>query len=187
MQVKLLRVLESGEYTPLGATAAANSNARIIAATNRDLAEEVHRGAFREDLYYRLFVIGIQVPPLRERREDIPLLVERFLENFGKKKARRLPAKHLDRLLSYDWPGNVREVQNVIQRFLATGSFGLPDLLEELSESASTLPDALASLESRMIQQAIDRADGHRGKAAELLDIPRRTLQRKMLKYGMRE
>jgi len=187
LQVKLLRVLESGEYTPLGATTPSNTDARIIAATNRDLSEEVQRGAFREDLYYRLFVIGIQVPPLRERREDIPLLVEHFLETFDKKKARRLPVKHLDRLLSYDWPGNARELQNAIQRFLATGSFGLPALLEDLSDSASTLPEAIEALESRMIHEAIHRADGHRGKAAELLNIPRRTLQRKMLKYGMRE
>ena len=187
LQVKLLRVLESGEYTPLGSTAAQVTDARIIAATNRDLYEEVRRGAFREDLYYRLFVIGIHVPPLRERREDIPLLVEHFLESFGKRRGRRLPVKYQDRLIGYDWPGNARELQNAIQRYLATGSFGLPELLEDFVDWPTTMPEAIAALEKRMIQQAIERADGHRGKAADLLDIPRRTLQRKMLKYGMRE
>lgn len=186
MQVKLLRVLESGEYTPLGATTAEVTDARVIAATNRDLIAEVHRGAFREDLYYRLFVIGIRVPPLRERREDIPLLVEHFLESFGKRKGRRLPVKHLDKLISYDWPGNARELQNAIQRYLATGSFGLPEL-EDFADWPSTLPEAVDELERRMIQKAIERTNGHRGKAAELLDVPRRTLQRKMIKYGLRE
>ena len=127
MQVKLLRVLENGEYFPVGGTKAKTADARIISATNQDLSAMVHKGTFREDLFYRIHVIDIELPPLRERKEDIPLLAESFLSRFpstGKKP--HLSGKMLDTFLHYGWPGNVRELQNTIQRFLATNQITLP-------------------------------------------------------------
>ena len=193
MQVKLLRVLENGEYFPVGETKAKKADARIISATNQDLPALVRQGNFREDLFYRIHVIDIELPPLRERREDIPLLVEFFLSRFpstGKKPS--LTGKMLDTLSHYEWPGNVRELQNTIQRFLVTNQITLPGgrsmYAEEEDEALSHqdgLNAALEDLERRLIQESLHKTVWNRGQAADFLKISRWTLQRKMLKYDL--
>jgi DNA-binding NtrC family response regulator len=193
MQVKLLRVLENGEYIPVGATKAKKADARIISATNQDLPALVRRGDFREDLFYRIHVIDIALPPLRERPEDIPLLVEFFLSRFpsaGKKP--RLTGKMLDALSHYKWPGNVRELQNTIQRFIATSQITLPgghSMLaaeeEDALDSEEGLAGALEAMERRLIEEGLRKTLWNRGQTADLLKISRWTLQRKMLKYDI--
>ena len=193
MQVKLLRVLENGEYIPVGGTKAKRADARIISATNQDLHAMVREGAFREDLFYRIHVIDIELPPLRERREDIPLLVESFLSRFAPKgKSPRLTGKMLDTLSHYEWPGNVRELQNTVQRFLATNQITLPGgrSMSATEEDETLLKDdglgeALDDLEYRLIRESLQKAMWNRGKAADLLKISRWTLQRKMQKYDL--
>jgi PAS domain S-box-containing protein len=191
MQVKLLRVLENGEYFPVGETKAKKADARIISATNQDLPTLVRQGDFREDLFYRVHVIDIGLPPLRDRREDIPLLVEFFLSRFpstGKKPY--LTGKMLDTLSHYEWPGNVRELQNTIQRFLVTNQITLPSgrsvFVTEEDEAlghVEGLNIALENTERRLIQESLRKTSWNRGQAADLLKISRWTLQRKMQKY----
>lgn len=193
MQVKLLRVLENGEYFPVGETKAKKADARIISATNQDLPSLVRQGKFREDLFYRIHVIDIELPPLRERREDIPLLVEFFLSRFpstGEKPY--LTGKMLDTLSHYEWPGNVRELQNTIQRFLVTNQITLPGgrsmFAVQDNEAVSHeggLNEALEDLERRFILESLHKTMWNRGKAADLLKISRWSLQRKMLKYDI--
>ena len=193
MQVKLLRVLENGEYFPVGETKAKKADTRIISATNQDLLALVRQGKFREDLFYRIQVIDIELPSLRERKEDIPLLVEFFLSRFsspGKKPF--LTGKVMDTLSHYEWPGNVRELQNTIQRFLATNQITLPGgrsmtalEADEATSLANGLQPALEDLERRLIQESLHQTLWNRGKAADLLKISRWTLQRKMLKHEL--
>lgn len=192
MQVKLLRVLESGEYTPVGDVAARKADMLVVAATNKDLGELVQKEKFREDLFYRIQVIGITLPPLRERREDISLLVEQILASHDAvDKLGDLPEELRQMLYQYDWPGNVRELTNTIQRYLATDFVALPGLpLHETAEGGQTvngLHDAIENLERKMIRQALQQAQWHRGATARLLKIPRRSLQRKMQKYALTE
>ena len=193
MQVKLLRVLENGEYIPVGETKAKKADARIISATNQDLPGLVRKGDFREDLFYRIHVIDIPLPPLRDRREDIPLLVEFFLSRFpstGRKP--HLTGKMLDALSHYEWPGNVRELQNTIQRFIATSQITLPGGRsmfaveeEEALSHEDGLAGALEAVERRLIQEGLRKTLWNRGQTADLLKISRWTLQRKMLKYDI--
>jgi PAS domain S-box-containing protein len=193
MQVKLLRVLENGEYFPVGGTKAKTADARIISATNQDLSAMVHKGTFREDLFYRIHVIDIELPPLRERKEDIPLLAESFLSRFpstGKKP--HLSGKVLDTFLHYGWPGNVRELQNTIQRFLATNQITLPGRRsfyaveeDEALSHADGLNGALEVLERKLIRESLNKSMWNRGQAADCLKISRWTLQRKMQKYDL--
>lgn len=190
MQVKLLRVLESGEYTPVGDVAARKADMLVVAATNKDLDERVLKGKFREDLFYRIQVIVITLPPLRERREDIRLLVEHILaRNNAEDKLDQLPAELRQMLFNYDWPGNVRELTNTIQRYLATDFVALPGRSRQAPQketpAAAGLHDAIESLERRMIEEALQQSQWHRGATARLLKIPRRTLQRKMQKYDL--
>ena len=193
MQVKLLRVLENGEYIPLGQTKAKKADARIISATNQDLRSLVKQGKFREDLFYRIHVIDIELPPLRNRREDIPLLIELFLSRFpssGKKPY--LTGKMLDTLSHYEWPGNVRELQNTIQRFLATSQVTLPGgyamvAIEEndtLNEEGG-LNGSLEYVERKLILESLQKTMWNRGQTADLLKISRWTLQRKIQKYDL--
>ncbi len=193
MQVKLLRVLESNQFTPVGATMPRQTDVRILAATNKNLHHMVESGQFRSDLFYRIHVLDIQIPPLRERIEDIPLLIDHFLTIYAHNdEPAQLPRKVVEMLLMYEWPGNVRELQNALQRYLATGRLNLAgsqtaqaNLLASVSEGTD-LQQAVEALEYRMIVDALQQSQGHRGKACEILNIPRRTLQRKMLKYGLR-
>ena len=192
MQVKLLRVFESGEYTPVGDVDSKKSDLRIIAATNKNLSDLVRKGVFREDFFYRIHVIEIIIPPLRARHEDIRLLVEHILSKHNaQEKLATLPEKLSQMLYHYDWPGNVRELINTIQRYLATDYITLPGHPHtepaKDSEVSGGLSAAIESLERRMIENALRQTNWHRVKTAELLQIPRRTLYRKMQKYDLDE
>jgi two-component system response regulator HydG len=193
VQVKILRVLQEGEYEPIGGHTL-KSDARIIAATNRDLRAEVDAGRFREDLYYRLNVISVTAPPLRARREDVPLLVDHFVGLYCKKNARprlTIPPEVLGRLVDYSWPGNVRELENVIERaaVLCRGeSMRLDDLPEAVAQASSPAPSALTfsigtpleEIELRMIKETLKHAHGDKPLAAQLLGISTRTIYRKL-------
>ncbi|MEJ2156065.1 MAG: sigma-54-dependent Fis family transcriptional regulator [Desulfobacteraceae bacterium] len=192
MQVKLLRVIESGEYTPVGDVTPKKADILVVAATNKELADLVQIGKFREDLFYRLQVIEITLPPLRERREDIPLLVEHILARHQVEDSMAdVPEKLRQMLYHYDWPGNVRELTNTIQRYLATDRVTLPNRPQggddAFESAAAGLHDAVESLEREMIQKALQQTQWHRGATARLLKIPRRSLQRKMQKYKLRD
>jgi transcriptional regulator with PAS, ATPase and Fis domain len=191
MQVKLLRVIESGDYTPVGDVVPKKADALIVAATNKDLSDLVQKGMFREDLFYRIQVIVITLPPLRKRREDINLLVEHILARHNADAGvSDLPDKLRQMLYHYEWPGNVRELINTIQRYLATDSVTLPGRAQRPSEksepAANGLHDAVESLERKMIEAALQQTQWHRGATARLLKIPRRSLQRKIQKYDLR-
>jgi two-component system response regulator HydG len=193
VQVKLLRVLQEGEYEPLGGNTQ-KADVRIVAATNRDLVGEVAAGRFREDLYYRLNVIAITAPPLRARREDIPLLVDHFLGLYCAKNGR--PRLHptrgaLDRMMDYAWPGNVRELENVIERAVvlsradALGESDLPDHIATAAPSPATqlvfeVGTTLDEIELRVIRETLRHTKGDKSVAAQLLGISTRTIYRKL-------
>jgi len=202
-QVELLRALESREYQPLGDTRVHQADVRIIAATNRDLEAAVAGGTFREDLYYRLNVVPVDVPPLRERHEDIPVLVETFFEESCRayEQQRKKPTPEaLDVLINYGWPGNVRELRNVVQRLVVTtpDRVILPDHLSEVlgqftaAEAAEpgdfrvTVGSSLRDVEAELIRQTLQRVTSNRRQAAEVLEISVRSLQYKMKEYGLR-
>jgi DNA-binding NtrC family response regulator len=196
LQVKLLRALQSGEVRRLGATQAVTLDVRVIAATHGDLAAMISQGTFREDLFYRLNVIQISLPPLRERREDIPALAEHFLARSAGKLGRtlRLSAPTLERLLRYPWPGNVRELENAIERaaILARSETLEPDDLPPhvaaglLLGPSPALPRqvTLAEAERTHILQTVERFGRNHSGAAEALGIGRTTLWRKLKEYG---
>ena len=193
IQVKLLRVLQEGEYEPVGGDTV-KADVRIVAATNRDLRAEIERGRFREDLFYRLNVIALTAPPLRARREDVPLLCDHFLGVYCKKNARaRLaltPAAE-QRLFDYPWPGNVRELENVIERAVVLcraeviGEDQLPDFV---LSAAAPAPEALSfpvgtpleEVELRLIRETLRHTKGDKSLAAQLLGISVRTIYRKL-------
>jgi two-component system response regulator HydG len=198
VQVKLLRVLQEGEYEPVGGDTVA-ADVRIVAATNKDLAAEVGAGRFREDLYYRLNVIAITAPPLRARREDVPLLVDHFLGAYCAKNGRaRLEATReaLAVLGEYRWPGNVRELENVIERavVLCRGDrLGVDDLPDYLREPSAREPSSISisvgtpleEVERTLLRETLRRAGGDKGLAAQLLGISTRTVYRKLAEMGM--
>jgi two-component system response regulator HupR/HoxA len=205
MQVRLLRVLQDGEIRPLGSSETRKVDVRIIAATNRDLRKDVEAGRFREDLYYRLRVVEIALPPLRERREDIPLLAHHFLDFANREMRRKLEGftnEAMDRLVSCHWSGNVRELENEVRRAVALAGDAKRITAEMLSEelrgaspgAAVANPDALGlslgaavdGLKRRMIEAAI-QATGSKTRAAEKLGIPRQSLQKMMRRLGMKE
>lgn len=201
MQVKLLRVLQEGTFTPVGATEQRKVNVRVIAATNKNLREMVKNGTFREDLYYRLNVINIHVPSLSERKEDIPLLAEYFLNQGTDDESRRFLTKRaLEKLYDYSWPGNVRELQNEVERLLVlSGSDNKiaadilsPKILEASDEGKSQgmrvhgkLKDAIEALESQMIQEGLRRVGWNKSKLAKELGISRAGLIMKVEKYDL--
>lgn len=195
VQVKLLRVLEQRSFERLGSSKTINVDVRLIGATNRDLPAMIKAGEFREDLYYRLNVIPIQMPPLRERQGDVKLLAEHFLARYAPGK--KLSAEALQALEAYSWPGNVRELQNTIERItiLSPGNvIELEDLPAEVRRGAPLPTDAvrlppegvaLEAVERDLITQALERTGGNRTRAAELLGISRHTLLYRMEKYGL--
>jgi len=198
VQVRLLRVLEQGEVRPVGASRVTTVNVRVVAATNRDLERSVSEGSFRQDLYYRLNVIRIAVPPLRDRREDIPLLAAHVLRDVATRGGplRRLSPEALAALMSYAWPGNVRELENVLERLAlaATGDSlereDLPAVFRERPPATLEEPlfDGLPSLEQmekRYLAHVLETLKGNRTRAAEVLGIDRRTLYRMMERFGM--
>ncbi|ACH40932.1 flagellar biogenesis master sigma-54-dependent transcriptional response regulator [Citrifermentans bemidjiense Bem] len=210
LQVKLLRVLQSRELEPVGSTRSKKVDVRIIAATNQNLDHMVASKEFREDLYYRLSVIPIMLPPLRERGSDVPLLLNSFLEKFNRSKQRKVQGfdKQVMEILSnYDWPGNVRELENLVERLViikTTGVISIHDLPEKYRGSRTTtvlhgepmtLPDdgfclnsAVEEFENRLILQALEKSGGNKKEAAELLNLKRTTLieklKKKKLVYG---
>lgn len=197
LQVKLLRALDQGEYTPLGSNRPRHADARLVAATNRDLEQEMQQGRFREDLYYRLNVVGLKLPPLRERREDIPILVDYFLERLAAERGeplRRLSPAAMSRLMDHRWPGNVRELQNALEHALVLAQGGTMEprhLPEALRRPSSTGRGAvasgldMASREREAIGQALALHQGHRARTAAELGISTATLWRKMKRYGL--
>lgn len=198
-QVKILRFLQEKEFERVGGERTIKSNARVIAATNKNLSEMVKNGEFREDLFFRLKVITINVPPLRERKSDIPLLVDFFIQKLSEelhKKPKRISKEALKKILSYDWPGNVRELENVLTRALVLAREGiiLPEHITILPEETETqLPSRILSpfssleeVEKEHIIKALAKTHGHRGKACELLKITRPTLRKKMRKYNIK-
>jgi DNA-binding NtrC family response regulator len=206
MQVKLLRALQEGEIRRVGASRAVRVNARVVAATNRDLEKEVKAGAFREDLFYRLSVVTLQVPPLRERRSDIPLLAERFLHKASEDTGRRLRFSEaaVGLLVAYDWPGNVRELENAVE-YAALHARGAEVMAEDLpakmqtGEARARATDArsqlaamyadlpsLDELERRYLIHVLEAVGGNRTRAAEVLHIDRRTLYRMAERFGIK-
>jgi DNA-binding NtrC family response regulator len=205
MQVKLLRAMQGGEIRRVGETRTVRVNARVIAATNRELEAEVKKGAFREDLFYRLSVVTLSVPPLRDRREDIPLLADRFLRTASSNIARRLhfSEEALERLTAYEWPGNVRELENAVERAalhargneVATND--LPSKIQsaelgaranQRSPLAALYSDlvSLDELERRYLIHVLEAVGGNRTRAAEVLRIDRRTLYRMAERFGIK-
>ncbi len=207
LQKKLLRVLQEGEVRPLGSRDTVKIDVRLICATNRNLEAMVREGSFREDLYYRLAVLPVHLPPLRDRKEDVPLLVKRFLGDLQRETPGRvrISPDAMERIIAYPWPGNVRELQNEIRRAAilcdgiileshlsphvregrrGPGAVAADDGLVP-SERGTTLPDMVRELEIREIQKAFDRAQSNKSRAADLLGLSRFALQRKLDKYAL--
>jgi two-component system response regulator PilR (NtrC family) len=204
MQVKLLRVLQDQELRRVGGTKNIHVDVRVIAATNKNLEDEVAEGHFREDLYYRLNVIRIALPPLRRRREDIPMLIEHFFEKFIADRNMSVAEDAMVQLLDYHWPGNVRELENVIERCSVLGHQEqltldcLPDQVKrrpsdaaagmiELPDSGFDLDEHLATIEKDILIRALEKNGGVRKKAAEYLNISFRSIRYRLSKFGLAE
>jgi len=204
LQVKLLRVLQDRTFEPVGSSKTVKVNVRVLAATHQDLEEAIRERRFREDLYYRLNVIPIEVPPLRERREDIPLLVQHFLDVANQEKSRQIDGirpEAMDILCSYDWPGNVRELENLMERLVilrGEGEIGPEDLPEAMRGRRARAPQAppipsdglsfsqvVGDFEAELILQALEQTGWNKNRAAQLLGLNRTTLLEKIKKKGL--
>jgi two-component system NtrC family response regulator len=199
LQAKILRALQERTVERVGGSKPVELDVRIVAATNRDLEREVREGRFREDLYYRLSVVTLHLPPLRERKSDIPLLAEHFLKKFNPGGQTTVTSEALNLLIAYGWPGNVRELENVMERasVLKRGDMiGVNDLPEKLTRRGMgpagiilNLPDeglSLEELEKDLIIKALEKHNGNQTRAAEYLHISRPTLIYRMEKYGLK-
>jgi len=201
MQVKLLRVIQEREFARVGGEEVIRVDVRLIAATNKDLAEEIAAGRFREDLFYRLNVVTLHMPPLRERRDDIPLLAQHFLKTFAEKNRKAIKGytpRSMDHLLRYDWPGNVRELMNAVERMVVLSRADYvdesdlpPAIVEQVGSAPPQLPAQalpadlpLEEVEKASILQTLESAGGNKSEAARRLGITRRTLHKKLKKYG---
>lgn len=208
LQVKLLRVIQEREFIPVGDTQTVSVDVRLISATNKDLEQEIIQGRFREDFFYRLNVVHIHLPPLRERREDIPLLAQYFLEKYSRelgKDIRSISSYALDVLMKYNFPGNVRELENIIERSVAleNSNIVLPDSLVlsehkregrktelpsfHLTSAGMDLEKELSELEKELLQQSLQLSNGVIKKAAELLNLSFRSMRWKIKKYGLKD
>ena len=201
MQVKLLRVLQEREITRVGGEEVIEVDVRIIAATNRNLLQEIQAGRFREDLYYRLNVVTLNMPPLRDRREDIPLLAQHFLKMFAEKNRKQINGftpQAMDRLLKYDWPGNVRELMNAVERGVVLSRSDYLDEQElalilkdapfsgEISPKDATPTDMpLDEVEKATILKTLELTGGNKSEAARRLGVTRKTLHKKLKMYGV--
>lgn len=205
LQVKLLRVLQSGELEHLGGTRTLQVDVRVIAATNTNLEQRMREGRFREDLYYRINVVPIEIPPLRERREDIPLLVHFFMDKYAEEMNRgkkNIAPEAMDQFIHYDWPGNIRELQNMIERAIVLSrsdtltprSFNFPGRQDPSSphpeeiripKEGISLTQVVEDLEKAYLQRALLQSGGIQTKAADLLGITRKILRYKMGKFGL--
>ncbi|MBW1696490.1 MAG: sigma-54-dependent Fis family transcriptional regulator [Deltaproteobacteria bacterium] len=199
-QAKILRALQEKEIEPVGGSATIKIDTRVIAATNKNLEVEIREGRFREDLYYRLNVVTVEVPPLRKRQEDIPLLADFFLKQYAEKNRKHIKGftpKALDIMMRYDWPGNVRELENLVERsvVLARADMITPDefpdairdlYMETKQQDAGLTPGrTLKDVEREMIIRTLEETGGNRTHAAKILGISRRTLQLKLKEYGI--
>ena len=202
MQVKLLRVLQEREFRRVGGTSNISLNIRLVAATNQDLSEMIKQGSFREDLFYRLNVVSIELPPLRTRQDDIPLLINSFYQRLTGKKEYAIQKQALEILLNYDWPGNVRELENLVERCVILGETNeltidcLPDQLKNKNHNLcgviDNLPDEgfdlekwLEDMERTVLLQALERSGGVKKRAAELLGINFRSIRYRLGKLGL--
>jgi len=200
MQVKLLRVLQECQFRPVGASHFVNVNVRIIACTNRNLEVEMGKGNFREDLYYRVNVFPLTIPPLRERKEDIPILAAHFLKEFAKKFKRPLPrltSSALELISTYNWPGNVRELQNEMERaltlagsdkeisetYLSSKIFDPKDNTHPVLNRSGTMQEVTEQMEKQMVREALETSGGNRSHASKLLGITRQGLLNKIKRY----
>ena len=205
LQVKLLRVLQDRSFEPVGSSKTIKVNVRVVAATNQNLQVAIKERRFREDLYFRLNVLPIDIPPLRERREDIPLLINHFLDVFNQSRqstVESISTEAMEHLISYDWPGNIRELENLVERMVllvSTNEIQRSDLPKELLAKAQpettaaphvpptglSMPDVLKDIETDMIQQALELSQYNKNQAAKLLGLHRTTLLEKMKKRGL--
>ena len=194
-QIDLLRVLEEREFHRLGGDTVISVDVRVVSATNNDIEELVRRGEFREDLYYRLNVVPIRMPPLRERRDDIPLLADHYLQHFcsrHRREPKQLATEAMGALVAHSWPGNIRQLRNYVERLVVTvpgDVIHADDLSTDTRETPSgtvrTLADAVEETEKQAIMAALAACDYHREKTAKLLDVSVRTLHYKMNRYGL--
>ena len=205
LQAKLLRVLQEREFNPLGSDVPIRTNARFVAATNRDLREAIPAGEFREDLYYRLAILSLELPPLRARREDIPPLVEHFLKRLSGDRRRTIEEAAMKRLEAYDWPGNVREMQNLIERLITltdhdeirvddlaasgawTGPTLRPPVLHDFALPADgiDIDECIQHFQHDMMVQALERTHGNKTAAANLLGLNRTTFIERLRRHGL--
>ena len=202
MQVKLLRVLQERELTRVGGEDVLKVDVRVIAATNRDLIDLKSKGLFREDLFYRLNVVSLEIPPLSERREDIPLLAQHFLGMFSAKNNKEIKGftpGAMDRLIRYDWPGNVRELMNAVERgvvltrtdYLDVQDFAIAQNGSRPPAEAVPMSDGnekdlpLEAVEKAAVLRMLEATDGNKSEAARRLGITRKTLHKKLKKYGV--
>ena len=206
LQVKVLRVLEEGEFEQVGGTNTIKANVRVISATHRDLDEEVQKGNFRPDLFYRLFVIPVTLPPLRERKSDIPLLISYFLKESNLKNRReieRISCEAKTLMMQYLWPGNVRELKNMVERLVVLKGKGvilpkdLPKRLKageidttqeaEITERGICLSSAVTEFEKALILQSLEKTEWVKNKAAKLLHLNRTTLVEKIKRHHLQQ
>jgi two-component system response regulator AtoC len=204
LQVKLLRVLQEGEIRRLGEQHPVHIDVRIIAATAKDLSREIHRGTFREDLFYRLNVLPVHIPPLRERAEDIPLLVDHFIQKYNDSSnlcIKGISPPALKMLINYRWPGNVRELENVIERSMVmTDSAKIgeqdlpesirqnkPDSVEDAAETECSIKKMEKMMEEKLIRRALERTRGNKSRAARILEISYPALLSKINDYGIEQ
>jgi Nif-specific regulatory protein len=200
MQVKLLRVLQDGVFYRVGGNTPISVDIRIIAATNQNIAEEIPKGKFREDLYYRLNVVELHLPPLRERREDISLLAKHFADLFKKEKGNfhvEITRAAMDKIQKYDWPGNIRELRNAIERAVVMGNGRqiLPEDLPMIDSGISinqievgiSLQQALDDFKKKFIELNLKNTNGNQSKAADIMGIQRTYLSRLISKYGIKK
>ena len=196
MQAKLLRAIQEREVEPVGSDRTEKIDVRIIAATNKDLSEEVAKGNFREDLYYRLSVIPLHLPPLRERPEDIPALANHFLKKLSAPRGVKFSNKVMSVMKKYDWPGNIRELQNSVERSLILRKDKIiePDdisLPKAKTSDVVEIPDipldgiSLEEVEKGLIVKALEKSNGNRSQAARLLKIPRHVLIYRLEKFEL--
>ena len=201
VQVKLLRFLQEHEFQRLGGNQTLRTDVRVISATNRDLEQRMKEGAFREDLFYRLNVVMMSIPPLRERKEDIPPLIDHFLKRYAEENGKRidgLSREAQDLLLKYDYPGNVRELENIIERAVVIAREdvisvedlpfreGMEEALEGRKAEESFLRGSIEELEKKLIVEAMEKTGDHQTRAAEFLGISERMLRYKLKKYGLK-
>jgi len=198
LQVKLLRAIESGGFCPVGGRRVKRPDFRIIAATNKKLKNLIISGLMRKDFFYRIHIIPIELPPLRKRREDIPLLVEHFLQKYDPDQHPPVNVKIMDALLKYDWPGNVRELQNTLHRYVTLNKIDFMGAEPVVSDSdpgiafanmdieKQTLRNVLQSVEKKLIADALNRNRWHKTKAAKMLGVDPKTLYRKIKQYQLK-